>query len=163
MDGLALRSRSGAGLLAGTALGSGLAVLDTTVVNVALPHIGTGLHAPLAGLQWTVTAYTLMLAAFVLLGGSLGDRWGRKRVFGLGTAWFVAASVLCGLSGGIWWLVAARALQGLGAALLVPSSLALLNATLRPADRARAIGAWAGRPAWRQRSGRRSAAGSSTR
>src|SRR5687767_8623876 len=118
MDEVRLRSRQGRGLLAGTVLGSGLALLDTTVVNVALPHIGSSLDATLAGLQWTVNAYTLMLAAFVLLGGALGDRYGRRRIFLLGTVWFTAASVLCGLAGNVELLVAARALQGIGAALL---------------------------------------------
>lgn len=131
-------------MLAATILGSGMAILDTTVVNVALPRIGTDLGAALVGLQWTVNAYTLMLASFVLLGGSLGDRYGRRKVFLAGTVWFTAASVLCGLAPGVWWLVAARALQGVGAALLTPASLALLNASLHPEDRARAIGSWAG-------------------
>ncbi|MDT7666447.1 MAG: hypothetical protein QOD04_6003, partial [Pseudonocardiales bacterium] len=141
---LRLKSRQGRGLLVGTVLGSGLALLDATVVNVALPHIGVALHTTLAGLQWTVNAYTLMLAAFVLLGGALGDRYGRRRIFLIGMAWFTGASVLCGLSVGVEWLVAARALQGMGAALLTPGSLSLINATLHPDDRGRGIGIWAG-------------------
>lgn len=139
-----LRSPAGRGLLVGAILGSGLALLDSTVVNVALPHIGTDLGASMAGLQWTVNAYTLMLAALVLVGGALGDRFGRRRIFVLGMVWFTVGSVLCGLAPGIGWLVAARALQGIGAALLTPGSLALIEATLREEDRARAIGAWAG-------------------
>jgi len=143
-DGLRLRSRQGRGMLVGTILGSGLALLDTTVVNVALPHIGKTLGASMDGLQWTVGAYTLVLAALVLLGGALGDRFGRRRVFLVGAVWFTAASVLCGFAPEVGWLVAARGLQGVGAALLTPASLALINASLRPDDRARAIGIWAG-------------------
>jgi EmrB/QacA subfamily drug resistance transporter len=141
---ITLRSAAGRGLLFGTVLGSSLALLDGSVVNVALPHIGTDLHAPLWGLQWTVNAYLLPLAAFVLLGGALGDRFGRRRTFLIGVAWFTAASVLCAVSPNIWWLIGARALQGCGSALLTPGSLALIQASLAPDDRARAIGLWAG-------------------
>lgn len=141
---LRLRSAAGRGLIVGTVLGSSLAIVDGSVVNVALPHIGHDLHAPLAGLQWTVNAYLLPLAAFVLLGGALGDRLGRRRIFLLGVAWFTAASVLCATSQTIDWLIAARALQGIGAALLTPGSLALIQSSLRPDDRPRAIGTWAG-------------------
>jgi EmrB/QacA subfamily drug resistance transporter len=139
-----MRSAAGRGLLLGTVLGSSLALLDGSVVNVALPRIGRDLHAPLWGLQWTVNAYLLPLAAFVLLGGALGDRFGRRRIFLLGVIWFTAASALCGAAQGIGWLVAARALQGCGSALLTPGSLSLIQSTLRPDDRARAIGLWAG-------------------
>ncbi len=97
-----------------------MAFLDSTVVNVALPHLGRDLRATVSGLQWTVTGYTLTLAAFVLLGGALGDRYGRRRVFLVGVTWFTLASVLCGLSAGVAVLVVARALQGCGAALLTP-------------------------------------------
>src|SRR5262249_15071415 len=114
------------------------------VVNVALPHIGKDLHASLGGLQWTVNAYLLPLAAFVLLGGALGDRFGRRRIFLLGVAWFATASALCGFAQSIGWLIVTRAIQGCGAALLVPGSLALIQSTLDPEDRARAIGLWAG-------------------
>jgi EmrB/QacA subfamily drug resistance transporter len=121
-----------------------MAFLDTTVVNVALPHLGRDLHATVGGLQWTVTGYVLTLASFVLLGGALGDRYGRRRMFLLGVAWFTVASVLCGLSPTIGVLVAARALQGLGAALLTPGSLALVQSSFDERDRGRAIGAWSG-------------------
>src|SRR2546430_1281579 len=121
-----------------------MAFLDLTIVNVALPHLGRDLHATVSGLQWTVTGYTLTLAAFVLLGGALGDRYGRRRVFLVGVAWFTIASVLCGLSTGVAVLVAARALQGCGAALLTPGSLALLQASFDERDRGRAIGLWSG-------------------
>src|SRR5215212_2392049 len=127
-----------------TVLGSGLAMLDATVVNVALPRIGEDLDADLGGLQWTLNGYTLTLAAFILLGGSLADRYGRRRVFILGTVWFAAASALCGLAPNVEVLVAARALQGVGGALLTPGSLAIIMASFVPADRGRAIGAWSG-------------------
>jgi EmrB/QacA subfamily drug resistance transporter len=118
--------------------------VDGTVVNVALPHIGTSLDASLSGLTWTVNGYTLTLASLILLGGSLGDRFGRRRVFVVGVMWFAAASLLCGLAPNVAMLVAARALQGVGGALLTPGSLALLQSSFRTEDRARAIGAWSG-------------------
>src|SRR3989440_1372541 len=121
-----------------------MAFLDLTIVNVALPHLGRDLHATVSGLQWTVTGYTLTLAAFVLLGGALGDRYGRRRVFLLGVGWFTVASVLCGLSPTIGVLVAVRALQGCGGAMLTPGSLALVQASFDERDRGRAIGAWSG-------------------
>ncbi len=125
-------------------LGSGIAGIDATVVNVALPAIGESLGTGFSGLQWTVTAYTLTLASFILLGGSLADRFGRRKVFLIGVMWFAVASLLCGLAPGIGTLIAARTLQGVGGALLTPGSLALIQATFVPADRARAIGAWSG-------------------
>ena len=141
---LRLGTGPGRGALLAATLASGMAFLDGTIVNVALPDLGADLDASLAGLQWTVNGYMLTLAAFVLLGGSLGDQYGRRRVFTIGVLWFTAASVLCGLALGIGWLVAARALQGLGAALLVPGSLALLQASFHPDERGKAIGAWTG-------------------
>ncbi|MDQ7906884.1 MFS transporter [Phytohabitans sp. ZYX-F-186] len=141
---LRLGTGSGRGALLAATLASGMAFLDGTIVNVALPHLGADLGASLAGLQWTVNGYMLTLAAFVLLGGSLGDRYGRRRVFVIGVLWFTAASVLCGLAANVEWLIAARALQGLGAALLVPGSLALLQASFHPDERGKAIGAWTG-------------------
>jgi EmrB/QacA subfamily drug resistance transporter len=131
-------------VLAATVLGSGLAFVDATVVNIALPTIGAELDAGLSGLTWTVNAYTLTLASLILLGGSLGDRMGRRRVFIVGVLWFALASVLCGLAPNVETLVAARALQGIGGALLTPGSLAILQASFRPEDRGRAIGAWSG-------------------
>jgi EmrB/QacA subfamily drug resistance transporter len=125
-------------------LGSGMAFLDGTVVNVALPHIGKDLHTGLAGLQWVLDGYLVTLTALVLLGGSLGDRFGERRVFGIGVVWFAAASAMCGLAPNIALLVIARLVQGAGAALLVPASLALLTSTLHPDDRSRAVGAWSG-------------------
>jgi EmrB/QacA subfamily drug resistance transporter len=119
-----------------------MAFIDATAVNVALPSIGRELHASLSGLQWTVTAYTLTLAALILLGGSLGDRYGRRRVFLIGVGWFAAASLVCGIAQTSWQLVIARGVQGVGGALLTPGSLALIQSSFRPGDRARAIGLW---------------------
>jgi EmrB/QacA subfamily drug resistance transporter len=137
-------SPAGRWVLLAAVLGSGIAMLDGTVVNIALPTIGRELHERFVGLQWTVNAYTLTLAGFLLLGGSLGDRLGRRRVFVVGVAWFAVASALCGVAPTAGTLIAARALQGVGAALLVPGSLAILEATFRPEDRAPAVGAWSG-------------------
>jgi EmrB/QacA subfamily drug resistance transporter len=131
-------------VLLATVLGSGIAFLDATVVNVALPTIGEELDAGIAGLQWVVNAYTLTLAGFLLLGGSLGDHYGRRRVFVIGVIWFAAASLLCGVAPSVEALVAARALQGIGGALLTPGSLAIIEASFRAEDRGPAIGAWSG-------------------
>ncbi len=131
-------------VLAATVLGSGLAFIDGTVVNVALPRIGESLDAGVSGLQWTINAYTLTLASLILLGGSLGDRFGRRRVFVIGVVWFAVASLGCGLAPNVETLVAARAVQGVGGALLTPGSLAILQSAFRPEDRMRAIGAWSG-------------------
>jgi len=131
-------------VLATTVLGSSIALLDSTVVNVALPTIGRELSAGLAGLQWVVNAYALTLAALILLGGSLGDRFGRRRVYAMGVAGFGVSSVLCAAAPTIELLVAARAIQGVSAALLVPGSLAILQASFRREDRMAAIGAWTG-------------------
>lgn len=131
-------------VLLAAVLGSGIALLDATVVNIALPTLGRELGADFADLQWTVNGYVLTLAALILLGGSLGDRFGRRRVFVLGAVWFGTASLLCGLAPDVEALIAARVLQGVGAALLTPGSLALLQASFVPADRGRAVGAWSG-------------------
>jgi len=139
-----LSSPQGRWLLLATVLGSGLAMLDATVVNVALGQIGTEFDAGFAGLQWTLNGYALTLASFILLGGSLGDRLGRRRIFIIGTVWFAAASLLCGVAPNVELLVVARALQGVGGALLTPGSLAIISASLHPDDRSRAIGAWSG-------------------
>lgn len=141
---LRLADPAGRRLLATAVTGSGLVFLDGTVANVALPRIGKDLGAELAGLQWVINAYTLTLAALIIVGGSLGDRFGRKRVFGWGTAGFAAASVLVAVSPSIGLLIAARALQGIAAAMLTPGSLAMLQASFHPDDRMKAIGAWTG-------------------
>lgn len=135
---------AGRWVLLATVLGSGLAFIDATVVNIALPRIGDDFHASAASLQWTVNGYTLSLASLILLGGSLGDRFGRRRIFVIGVIWFAAASLLCGLAPNIETLVAARVLQGIGGALLTPGALAILGASFHPEDRAKAIGAWSG-------------------
>jgi EmrB/QacA subfamily drug resistance transporter len=131
-------------ILLATILGSGLAGVDATVVNIALPSIGEDLGVGFDTLQWTVTAYTLTLASLILLGGALGDHYGRRRVFVVGVVWFAVASLLCGLAPSAPLLITARALQGVGAALLTPGSLAMIQATFAVQDRARAIGAWSG-------------------
>jgi EmrB/QacA subfamily drug resistance transporter len=132
------------GVIVATVLGSGIAFLDSTIVNVALPAIERDLGGGLAGLQWTIDAYLLTLGAFLLLGGSLGDLYGRRRLFIYGLISFSVASGLCGFAPSIGGLIAARALQGLGAAMLVPGSLAIIQASFRAEDRSRAIGAWSG-------------------
>ena len=139
-----MSTAAGRGTLATAVLASGMAFLDTTVVNVALPRLGADLDASVSGLQWTVNGYLLTLAAFVLLGGALGDRFGRRRVFLIGVLWFTGASVLCGLALRTDWLIAARLLQGAGAALLTPGSLSLLQSSFHPDERAKAIGVWSG-------------------
>ncbi|MGB3483819.1 MAG: MFS transporter [Mycobacterium sp.] len=135
---------AGRWVLLATVLGSGIVMVDGTVVNVALPHIGEDLGAGFSGLQWIINAYTLTLASLILLGGSLGDHFGRRRVFLIGVVWFALASVACGVAPNTEVLIAARALQGVGGALLTPGSLALISATFHSADRGAAIGAWSG-------------------
>src|SRR6201995_4996121 len=137
-------SAPGRWLLAVAVLGSGIAFLDATVVNVALPDIGRDLHASTSTLQWILNGYTLTLASLILLGGSLGDRYGRRRIFVAGTGLFTIASLLCAVAPSAELLVAARLVQGVGGALLTPGSLAMVESGFRPADRARAIGAWSG-------------------
>jgi EmrB/QacA subfamily drug resistance transporter len=139
---LTLASATGRWVVAAAVLGSGMAMLDATVVNVALPTIGKDLQASFEELQWVVTGYTLTLASFILLGGALGDRFGRRRVFMIGTVWFAAASALCALAPSIEVLIAARALEGAGAALLTPGSLAMIQASFAEQERGKAIGAW---------------------
>jgi EmrB/QacA subfamily drug resistance transporter len=138
------RSAAGRWVLLATVLGSSLAFVDATVVNIALPAIGRDLDADAAGLQWTVNGYSLSLASLILLGGSLGDRFGRKRVFMIGVGWFAAASLLCGLAPTVGLLIGARVLQGIGGALLTPGALAILESSFVRQDRAKAIGAWSG-------------------
>src|SRR3984885_5396952 len=139
-----LASAAGRWVLAVAVAGEAMVLLEATVVNVALPSIGRDLHAGVAGLQWTLDGYVLTLAALVLAAGSLSDIYGRRRVFILGTAVFVAASALCAAAPTIQLLVAARFIQGVGGALLTPGSLAIIGAVFHPDDRTRAIGAWAG-------------------
>src|SRR4051794_11504494 len=143
-NGVVFRSAQGRWVLLATILGTGMAQLDGTIVNVALPRIGEDLDAGLTSLQWTVNAYSLLLSALLLLGGSLGDRLGRKRIFIFGVIWFAIASAGCAVAPTAEVLIGMRALQGVGAALLTPGSLAILEAVFRPGDRAEAVGAWSG-------------------
>ncbi|HUA29479.1 MAG TPA: MFS transporter [Streptosporangiaceae bacterium] len=137
-------SARGRWVLLATVLGSAMATIDSTVVGIALPAIGKDFHASLSTLQWVVTAYALTLAGLLLFSGALGDRYGRKKVFLLGVVWFAVASLICGLAPNAPILIGARAVQGIGAALLTPGSLAILQASFREQDRSKAIGAWTG-------------------
>src|SRR3984957_21022708 len=130
--------------LAATILGSSMTFIDATVVNVALPALQAGLHATITDVQWVIEAYALFLGALILVGGSLGDQFGRKRVFLSGVVLFTVASVGCGIATSPWVLIVGRAVQGLGAAFLVPGSLAIISATFDDAERGRAIGTWSG-------------------
>src|SRR6516165_5845914 len=131
-------------ILAATILGSSMVFIDGTVVNVALPALQSALHATLANLQWVVESYALFLAALLLIGGSLGDLYGRRKIFAAGVGLFSVASAWCGLAPNIRQLIVARALQGIGGALLVPGSLALISANFPEKERGRAIGTWSG-------------------
>src|SRR5437667_3146907 len=135
---------SGRWVLAATILASSMAFIDGTVVNVVLPALQSSLNATAVDLQWVIEAYSLLLSALLLVGGSLGDHYGRRRIFLIGVALFAAASAACGFAGDIRQLVAARALQGLGAALLVPGSLAIISSSFSENERGRAIGTWSG-------------------
>lgn len=141
---VALASSSGRWLIAATVLGSGIAFLDGTVVTVALPAIGRELGGGISVLQWVLDGYLLTLGALLLLGGALGDRYGRRRVFVAGLVAFTIASLACGLAPNAEVLVVARLLQGVGAAALVPGSLAMIDAGIAREDRGRAVGVWAG-------------------
>lgn len=135
---------AGAWVLAATIIGSGMAFIDGTVVSVALPAIAREFNATGTEVQWVVESYALMLSALLLVGGSLGDRFGRRRVYALGIGLFTLASVACGLAPSATWLIFARGVQGIGGALLVPGSLALISASFEPSERGRAIGTWSG-------------------
>ena len=135
---------SGRWVLAATTLASSMAFIDGTVVNVALPALQTNLNATIVDVQWVIEAYSLLLAAFLLVGGSLGDHYGRRRGFLIGIALFAFASAWCGFAANIGQLIAARAAQGLGAALLVPGSLAIISSSFPESERGRAIGTWSG-------------------
>ena len=129
-------------ILAATILASSMAFIDGTVVNVALPALQTNLNASAVDVQWVVEAYSLLLSAFLLVGGSLGDHYGRRRIFLIGVSIFAAASAICGFAANIGQLIGARALQGFGAALLVPGSLAIISSSFSENERGRAIGTW---------------------
>jgi EmrB/QacA subfamily drug resistance transporter len=131
-------------VLIATILGSSIAFIDGSIVNIALPVIQRDFNATSANMQWIIEVYLLFLSALILVGGSLGDQVGRKRIFALGTSIFILASVWCGLSPTIFSLIFARAIQGIGGALLIPGSLALIGASFDEAQRGKAIGTWAG-------------------
>jgi EmrB/QacA subfamily drug resistance transporter len=141
---VALRSWTGAALITATVLASATTAVDANVIKVAVPAIGRSLGASVTALQWTLTSYLLVVAALLLLAGALSDWFGRRRLLGIGLLVMLVGSVLCAVAPSIGTLIAARVVQGIGAALVVPTSLALLNGTLRDADRARGIGLWAG-------------------
>src|SRR5580658_192348 len=131
-------------ILAATILASSIAFIDSTVVNVALPALQTSLHATIVGVQWVVESYGLFLGALILVGGSLGDLLGRRKMFLIGVGIFAIASIGCGLSSNIQQLVIARCVQGAGAAFLVPGSLSIISASFDEQTRGRAIGTWSG-------------------
>src|SRR3954447_14620266 len=131
-------------VLTATIIGSSMTFLDATVVNVALPALQADLHATITEVQWVIEAYALLLGGLILVGGSMGDQFGRKRVFLAGVAFFTAASIFCGAATSTWALITGRALQGFGAAFLVPGSLAIIGATFDDVERGRAIGTWSG-------------------
>ena len=138
-------SKSGARwVLAATILASSMAFIDSTVVNVALPALQTNLNATAVDVQWVIEAYSLLLSALLLVGGSLGDHYGRRRIFVTGIAIFAAASLACGGAANIYQLILARAFQGIGAALLIPGSLPIISSSLSEEERGRAIGTWSG-------------------
>lgn len=139
-----LSTPAGRWVITATVLGSAMAAIDATVVGIALPSIGRQFHAQLGGLQWVVTGYTLALSALLLAGGSLGDLRGRRKIFCVGVVWFSLASAACALAPNITVLVVTRVLQGVGAALLTPGSLAIIEASFDRDDRGRAIGLWSG-------------------
>ena len=138
------KSSAGRWVIAATVLGSGMAAIDSTVVGIALPTIGREFHSSFGTLQWVVTGYTLTLAALLLIGGSLGDHYGRRLIFCIGIVWFTVSSAVCAAAPGTTVLVILRILQGAGAALLTPGSLAILQASFDTEDRGLAIGAWSG-------------------
>ncbi len=141
---LHLASARGKWVLTATVLGSAMAQLDATVVGIAQPAIGKDFHAQIAGLQWVSAGYLLTVAGLILLAGALCDRYGRRKIFVIGVAWFAIASLFCAIAPNIGLLIAARALQGVGGALLTPGSLAILEASFAPKERGRVIGAWSG-------------------
>src|SRR5258708_3812294 len=138
------RAKSGPWVLAAAILGSSMAFIDGTVVNVALPALQSALHARVSDVQWVVESYALLLSSLLLLGGSLGDLYGRAKIFMMGVLLFAVGSALCGFAPSISFLIVARGVQGAGAALLVPGSLALLSASFSDSERGRAIGTWSG-------------------
>src|ERR1700736_4078921 len=142
--GVQCTAQAGRWILAATILGSSMAFIDSTVVNVALPALQASLHATVVGVQWVVESYGLFLGALILVGGSLGDLFGRRLMFLVGVGLFAAASIACGLASNIEQLVIARSIQGVGAAFLVPGSLSIISACFDETTRGQAIGTWSG-------------------
>src|SRR6266567_2864961 len=142
--GVPCTAQAGRWILAATILASSMAFIDSTVVNVALPALQASLHATVVGVQWVVESYGLFLGALILVGGSLGDLFGRRRMFLVGVGIFAAASIACGFAANIQQLVIARSIQGVGAAFLVPASLSIISASFDEQARGRAIGTWSG-------------------
>src|SRR6201996_2085910 len=138
------QTRGGLWVLAATILGSSMVFIDGTAVNVALSALQSALNATVTDVQWVVEAYALFLAALLLVGGSLGDLYGRRKIFIIGVVIFAVASAWCGFASNIRALIVARGLQGVGGALLVPGSLALISASFCEEERGRAIGTWSG-------------------
>jgi len=136
--------KAGSWVLAASILASSMAFIDGTAVNVALPALQSGLHATVSNVQWVIESYALLLASLLLVGGSLGDRFGRRIVFLVGVVVFAAASAWCGFAGSIDMLIVARGVQGVGAALLLPGSLSLITASFAERERGHAIGTWSG-------------------
>src|SRR6185312_5007787 len=135
---------AGRWVLVATTLASSMAFIDGTVVNVALAAVQANLNATIVDVQWVIEAYSLLLSALLLVGGSLGDHYGRRRIFVIGVALFALASAACGFSANVHQLILARAVQGIGAALLVPGSLAIISNTFSEEQRGQAIGTWSG-------------------
>ena len=144
MSGFRVRAKARPWILAATILGSSMAFIDSTVVNVALPALQASFHATVVDVQWVVESYGLFLGALILVGGSLGDLFGRRLIFLAGVAIFAVASAGCGLASNIHQLIIARSIQGVGAALLVPGSLAIISSSFDEKSRGRAIGTWSG-------------------
>lgn len=141
---MTLSSTQGKLVLAATILASGMAFLDGTVVNIAVPAIQTKLHASLGGIQWLINSYTLMLAALILISGSLGDRFGRKKIFMIGIGLFITSSFLCSIAQTIEQLIAFRTLQGIGGAMMIPGSLSIINSAFSDTVHGKVIGLWSG-------------------
>ena len=135
-------SRAGKWIMVSTILASSMAFIDATALNVVLPALQTALHATVADLFWILNAYLLMLASLILIGGSLGDQLGRKKIFMAGIFVFVCGSAACGFAPDVWWLVIFRAIQGIGGALMIPGSLSLISSSIQPSERGKAIGTW---------------------
>ena len=139
-----LRTPAGRWVLAATVIGSGMSFLDGLIVNIALPKIDHDIHLGVSGLQWVVSGYLLSISALILLGGALGDLYGRRRIYIVGLVIFTIASMGCGLAPTTFWLIIARIVQGIGGALMVPASLAIIQSVFDPEDRGQAIGTWTG-------------------